>query len=194
MVRGLATVAILTLAIALVGATALAAPQRVDRPTVLPETDLLGPNGTCETAFDLSGAFSFDTDTCDDLNDYDLGPSNSCTGYPTSGPDEVYEICLPPGGTVSLTFEELQYDGSVYLVTDCNDLPGSCVAGDDCYPTPCTASITYTNLTVENNVYWLMVDGFGGECGLGHLEGMAGQCDVTPVEPASWGAIKALHR
>jgi hypothetical protein len=176
-----------------VAASAFAAPQRVERPAIQ-TGDALGPNDTCETAFDLAGAFGFDTDTCDDADDYDLLAGNTCTGYSSSGADEVYKICLPPGGTVDLTFEELQYDASIYLVTDCNDLPASCVVGDDCYPNPCTDYISYVNPNPENTVYYLIVDGFGGACGIGHLEGMADACDVTPVEPTTWGHIKGLHR
>lgn len=191
MVRGLATALVMALAIALIGAAAFAAPGRVDRPAVV--TSALGPNDTCETAFDLNGAFDFDTDTCDDVDDYDLGAGNACTGYSSSGADEVYEICLPPGGTVSLTYDEIDYDGSIYLVTDCSDLPASCVAGDDCYPNPCTDFIDYTNTNATNVTYWLIVDGFGGGCGLGHLSGMTDVCMTSPVEPTTWGHIKSSY-
>ena len=193
MLRGLATALILTLAIALVGAAAFAAPQRVDRPVVVESSSLLGPNDTCATAFELTGAFDFDTETCDDANDYDP-LSGGCTGYSAGGPDEVYRICLPPGGTIDLTFEELQYDASIYLVTDCADPAGTCVAGDDCYPWPCTDFINYTNPNPTNTTYYLIVDGFGTACGLAHLSGMTDVCDVTPVEPTTWGKIKGSYK
>ncbi len=100
---------------------------------------------------------------------------------------------LQPGGTIDVAYEEIDYDGSIYLVTDCNDAPGTCVAGDDCYPNPCTDLINYTNTTGGNVEYWLIVDGFTG-FGLGHLSGMTGVCLTSPVEPTTWGHIKSLHK
>ncbi len=159
-----------------------------------PNGNVAGPNDTCDGASPLMGAFDMFTDTCDDANDYELLAGNACTGYSSAGLDETYEVCLPAGASIDLEFEELDHDGSIYLVSDCADVVGSCVAGDDCFPDPCSDFISYTNLGVTPVTLYLIVDGFGaGTCGMGHLFGSAPMCNITAVGEKTWGEIKAIY-
>jgi len=194
MAMKIATALLLTGALALMATAGFASEER-DVVGQTPYGTAAGPNDQCAGAIPLAGAFDFTTDTCDDTNDYDPLAGNSCTGFSAAGLDETYSVCLPPGGTIDLTFDEIDYDASIYLVTDCGNIVGTCVAGDDCFPEPCTDFITYTNTGIDAANYWLIVDGFGtSNCGHGQLTGVTDVCNATAVETATWGAIKALHR
>jgi hypothetical protein len=65
-------------------------------------------------------------------NDYDPAvPGPSCTGFPAPGQDAVFAMQL--GCTMGLLVDMApdNFDGALYIVTDCSDIPGSCVAGSD---------------------------------------------------------------
>lgn len=194
MAMRIANALLLTVALTLVATAGFASE---DRPVVgqTPYPIASGPNDQCSGAVPLGGAFDIPTDTCDDTNDYDVLAGNACTGFSSAGLDETYSVCLPPGGTIDLAWDEIDHDGSIYLVTDCGDVAGTCVAGDDCFPEPCTDFITYTNTDATATNYWLIVDAFGTDnCGNGRLTGATDVCGATAVEAATWGVIKNLHR
>src|SRR5690606_37613693 len=68
------------------------------------------------------------------VNDYDPegDDGESCTdGYPAAGPDVAYTIDLLAGQTLSVTLADGSSDESIYIVTDCADPVGTCVAGED---------------------------------------------------------------
>jgi hypothetical protein len=158
-------------------------------------TDCSGPveNENCGSCAPLAcGAIDMTVDTRSTNNDYDPGAGNSCTGYSASGGDLVWCVCIPAnGGTIDLSVEEVDYDASVYLVTDCADPVGSCLSGSDCYPWPCFNSIFYTNGSGADINAYLIIDGFGGGAGTTHVTGTLDCCGGTPTEETSWGSVKA---
>jgi len=110
-------------------------------------------NDVCEGATCLPlGEFSIDGATTGYVNDYN--PETSpCTGWRATGGDLVYKLALAPGGTFSVLMNA-NYDDSIYLVTDCADVIGSCVAGSDLYPSG--SNFSYTNPNTYAEMYYLM--------------------------------------
>ncbi|MBK8231661.1 MAG: hypothetical protein IPK72_13995 [Candidatus Eisenbacteria bacterium] len=160
-------------------------------------TDCAGPvdNETCDSADPLGcGSISLSTNTNGTTDNYNPGAGNSCTGFSASGGDLVWSVCIPGnGGSVNLTFDEIDYDASIYLVTDCTNLVGTCLDGDDCFPFPCTDVISYTNVGGTDVNAYLIVDGFGGETGNGSLTGSVDCCGPTAVERTTFGGVKAKY-
>lgn len=158
------------------------------------------PNEHCDGAQTLAcGAVDVQTNTAGARNNYALTEAG-CTGADSDGPDIVYRVVIPNGESVQLQFEEQTYDASVYLVTDCSDIQGSCLTGEDCFPFPCTDHVNYTNNTGSTLEAFLIVDGFNPtDAGLGRLTGTvpcAGACCIgtgcevsSPVECAARGGV-----
>lgn len=149
-------------------------------------------NETCDTALPLDcGNVALTTDTSGSTDNYNPGAGNSCTGFSASGGDLVWSLCIPDGGSANFVFGEVDYDASVYMVTDCTNLVGTCLDGDDCFPFPCNDLISYTNTSGNNINAYLIIDGFGGETGHGSLTGSLDCCGAVAVEPATFGQVKA---
>jgi hypothetical protein len=127
--------------------------------------------------------------------DYDPGLF-SCTEVAQDGPDVVYAVSLGEGGILMAALvPDEAFDASMYLVTDCSDVPGTCVAGSDGFFEGEAESIMYTSQL--GGLYYLIVDGVSG---FGNVPGpfvlaIDGDC-VPPsaVAPASWGSIKGMFR
>ena len=149
-------------------------------------------NDTCENAIGIGhGAFSIDGDSTEANDDYDAGASG-CTGYASLGHDVVYTIGLAAGESfeVTMTTYGEGFDDSIYLVTDCSDPAGSCVAGADEYPDGSTFSYT---APVDQQLY-LIVDAYGSSgFGAFNISGTNGGNAVAD-EPASWGMVKDMYR
>ncbi len=146
-------------------------------------------NNTCDGALPLpNGDFTLNTDTSipGTTNDYDPG-SGGCTGYGATGADLVWFTHLDVGQTLTALMNA-DYDDSIYLITDCADPIGSCVAGDDQYPSG--SSFTYT--ATAAGTYYLIIDGYSG-AGTATITG-TNEGNVTAVDDASWSCIKALYR
>ncbi len=146
---------------------------------------------TCETAVALPcGAFNVTGTTVGSANNYDP-LSGGCTGYSATGPDVVYYTDLAVGGVFSVTMSTGGvWDDSIYLVTDCANVAGSCVAGDDQYPDMST--FTYTATTAGR--YYLIVDGYGGASGSYTITGTNPCGPPVATEPTTWGTLKGLYR
>jgi len=147
---------------------------------VLPPED----GETCDIAIPLTdGIFAFDVDLCLYNNDYSTS-YGGCTGWSANGPEAVYIVELAPGGIIEVC-EDGGFDLAIYLVTDCDDIDGSCVAGDDSGNPEC---ISYTS--AAGGTFYLMVDAYSG-CG---LVSVAGEI-VNPVgtESSDWSTVKALY-
>jgi hypothetical protein len=141
------------------------------------------PNDTCDGAIDLTTMPTvFEVDLCEFSNDYSP-ESGGCTGYTANGADAVYMIDLVAGNNLFVSIDG-SADLALYLVTDCSDVNGSCVIGDD------SGNPEEINYTAEaDGTYYLMVDAYSG-CGL---------VTVTlelPVatESQSWTDVKGLYR
>jgi len=139
-------------------------------------------NPVCELAVDLQdqGLASFPVYTCGALADYN--PTNGCTGYQAAGEDAVWKIHLTAGRTFSVTLTDEDYDASIYLLTDCEDM-NSCVAGGD-------DPETFSYQTTAEGWYYLIIDGYqSGGCGNAIVTIDA----PVPTTTASWGAVKQCY-
>ena len=120
---------------------------------------------------------------------YDPGePWPSCTGSHEWGPDVVYRFDLFRGDALSVTLIPFRTDAGIYLVTDCADVHGSCVAGADMalYAQP-----EYLNYTVQaTGAYFLIIDGYyqyaAGEFQLDYQM----VCSTTDVPETSASSVR----
>jgi len=146
-------------------------------------------NDTCDGAIDVAslGELYVELDLCLYTNQYDPG-SDGCTGYPATGPEAVYMVTLQPGQTFFASANPVDgfIDLAVYLVTDCADVAGSCVAGDD---SGNPEEISY--LSEDGGTYYLMIDTYSS-CGSG-LVGVTFD-GVVASEASSFSEIKAMFR
>lgn len=95
-------------------------------------------------------------------NNYDPG-SSGCTGYAAAGKDAVYVLNLQQYDVVNFSYTQLSADASFYLVTDCSNVTGSCVAGADDTVTGQAEVITYT--VTNPGTYYLILDCYGTNTG-----------------------------
>ncbi|MBN1826239.1 MAG: hypothetical protein JW958_08230 [Candidatus Eisenbacteria bacterium] len=148
---------------------------------------------TCAFPLDLcayaGGDFEIPYSTLLAEDDYstDFG---GCTGYTAHGGDIVYSVTLDPGGLIDVT-QTGDYDMVLYLVTDCEDVVGSCVAGSDNCCSGIIETVTYTS--EFGGTYYLIVDGYTGE-GSGSLVGTVTGCAGVASENESWGGVKNRFR
>jgi hypothetical protein len=85
----------------------------------------------CATATEIpfgGGNFSGDLDLYQ--NDYDPGASG-CTGVAESGKDGVYVAFFGCSEGLEFWLSPVGFDAAIYVVTDCNDIAGTCIAGAD---------------------------------------------------------------
>jgi hypothetical protein len=90
------------------------------------------PTGdTCASAVHVEGPWANgDLGPC--TNDYDPAvPGPSCTGLAAPGKDFVFQVELNCTTGLSVDLAPSGFDGALYVVTDCADITGSCVAGSD---------------------------------------------------------------
>jgi hypothetical protein len=150
-------------------------------------------NDDCAGAIDLrdQGLTEFEIDLCLYQHFYSPGPSgNDCTGYPATGPEAVYKIYLQEGEPFSacITPSAGFIDLVLYMVTDCADPEGSCVAGDDSGNPECIEF----EAPVEG-WYYMMVDTYT-TCGAGLTTVTVEYEEVVATTHKSWSNIKSLYR
>jgi hypothetical protein len=137
------------------------APSAGGRERVSPGQVLAPPvNDRCEAALLLScGNIMLSGNTDQATNDYTFAdPINSCTGYAADGKDVVYKMNVGPGDSLWVNYRTVT-DGSVYLVTDCSNIDGSCVAGADHVALPGeTEQLRYKFVT--GGEYYLILDSY----------------------------------
>ena len=109
----------------------------------------------------------------------------SCTGFSAAGPDGVYCISMLAGDVVNIDYTSAG-DGSLYIITDCDDPVGSCVAGADDTLGGELESIVGFVAPVDGD-YYVITDNFGA--GGPYTIVVTFDCPVS-VEPSSVGAIK----
>jgi len=94
-----------------------------------------GTGDTCAEAIDLTDGATHPGGTTDsrysgDYSNY-LEPPSSCTnGYGEDGPDVIYYVVASAGDSLYVVLTPYDYDGAVYILSDCSD-PSSCVGGSD---------------------------------------------------------------
>ncbi|MBX3396098.1 MAG: hypothetical protein KF841_12100 [Phycisphaerae bacterium] len=122
------------------------------------------PNPTCETAIAIDcDTFFLSGSNIGAGNNYDPTAAG-CTGYAATGPDVVYSF-TPTADTVmtvTMTPTAVSFDGSMYVVTDCFDILGTCVAGSDNFPA-LVEQVTFAATT--GITYYIIVDAFSGTGG-----------------------------
>ena len=143
------------------GETDLTLGYDVDFNVNAPPTTLDGTTGdTCAVAtpVNMNGAYIIDTSLY--TNTYTpSGAVTSCTNFSANGADAVFSVTLNAGQTLTATLRGTA-DTSLYLISDCADANGSCLAGDDNGGTSNPEVITYTNATAMTETYFLVADLF----------------------------------
>jgi len=165
-----------------------------------PEPPQPPPNDDCAGAiaagYVLAGdsvAVEFTLDGNNNLAtaDYPLASGGSCTGYSHSGRDVVWVVDLEEGEALDATMTTVGgWDDTIFLITDCADPQGTCVAGDNQIPDGST--IHYVHTDPLPGRYFLIVSAYAEGVGSFRVEGA-----ISPpvaVAPATWGRIKSRYR
>ncbi len=138
-----------------------AAPVVIDAPLPIDAGTVVGSTDTCAQPPDITTAAMAATgvtltgSTAGFANDIAM-PNNTCTGYPTAGPDAIYALDLPAGRTITATAAG-SWDIALMLVTPCSTTP-TCLRGDDNGLSGVTESVTYAT-PAAGRVY-VVVDGY----------------------------------
>ncbi len=179
-------------AVTLASSPAWAGPLLAARPWVSqraasgPTNTTLAPsNDTCAGAIVIPcGTFNLSGDTSTATNDYTF-PSDdaSCTGFIENGRDVVYKINAMAGDSIWVDFSSASTDGAIYIVTDCNNVSGSCVVGEDSTNVGELESLRYKFTAA--GTYYMIFDSFGND--VGGTWSATGQliCVVQPPPPSN---------
>lgn len=115
------------------------------------------PNNRCEDSAPVGcGEFSWSGTTAFATNDYFFPVDSSCTGYPADGRDIAYRFDALQGDSLRVTYRSVSQDGTLYIVTDCSNLYGSCLVGRDL-----TVTSEFETLSVifpTTGTYYLILD------------------------------------
>jgi hypothetical protein len=123
--------------------------------------------------------------------DYPLDGPTSCTQSSHSGRDLVWVVDLPAAHAITATMTTAGgWDDTLFLMSDCADPAGTCVAGNRSIPDGST--ITFLNSGPATARYFLVASGYAAGEGEFTVEG--GITQETAVESNSWGEIKARYR
>jgi hypothetical protein len=149
-------------------------------------------NDTCDMAvangyFIVPGPIALSGDNTLANADYPL-TTNTCTGYTASGRDVVWVVDMTDGMQITVTMN-CGFDDSIYLIYDCDDPTGSCVAGDDQYPSGSTFTYTHVGAAMR---YFLIVSAYSSGVGTFTVDGTL--TGGIAVESQTWGTVKALYR
>jgi hypothetical protein len=117
------------------------------------------PGDTCGSAIaiDFGSEWTFAGDLAPCANDYDPGvPGPSCTGSVAPGKDLVLAIYVSCGQFVTVDCAPIGFDGAIYIVTDCSDVTGSCLAGSDAHGVGGSEYVSLFSST--SRTYYIIVD------------------------------------
>lgn len=124
-------------------------------------------------------------------NDYALSLPQSCTGYSHGGKDVVWKVLLPAQRQLTATMTTVgNWDDTLFVIEDCGDAEGSCVAGDRGFPDGATVALQ--NGTGATKTVWLVASGYANAAGEFTLDGSIGP--PTGVTPSTWGRVKSAYR
>jgi len=149
-------------------------------------------NDTCAMAiangyFITPGPIALSGDNTLANADYPLTTS-ACTGYTARGRDVVWVVDMTDGMQISVTMN-CNFDDSIYLIYDCDDPTGSCVAGDDQYPSGSTFTYTHVGAPLR---YYLIVSAYSTGVGPFTVDGTL--TGGIAVASETWGMVKSLYR
>ena len=115
-------------------------------------------------------------------NDY--SPLNDCTGYSAEGNDVVYYMDLEEGDVLDLTYTQLVWDTSFYILTDCADM-NSCVVGADGTYSGEPEHIDYVVPTTGR--YYLILDAWSTDQGGDWVLDYIITCPTPPIGACCYG-------
>ena len=90
--------------------------------------------------------------------DYNPGYGGCPGSGSASGKDVAYVITLAAGEEVTATMNPPTFDAVLYLVTDCDDAAGTCLAGSDACCTGALEEIVYCS--TEGGTYYIIADAY----------------------------------
>ena len=123
------------------------------------------PTGqTCEGAMPVGPLpFAHDGDTTDATDDYTYA-AGACPGaqggWGLGGPDHAFRFDAPADGAYRFHVTG-EFGPTVYLVTDCGDVNGTCLAGEEAH----AAAVEVQALLTAGAVVYAIVDGWAGGSG-----------------------------
>ncbi len=124
--------------------------------------------------------------------DYGLPDAGaSCTGATCAGKDLVWRVRIPPGHQVLATMDTAgNWDDTLFLVEDCADPVGTCVAGDRQIPDGST--VQWDNPDAGERVLWMIASAWAA--GTGEFSVSGSIEPSTSIQPETWGRLKARYR
>lgn len=152
-------------------------------------------NDDCATAVKVPcGVNNYSGSTELAVDDYtpslNVSDTLSCTGFYALGGDVVYELNLTGTETVDISYTNAA-DASLYIITDCNDPIGSCVAGAD---NTFTGQAEVINGFSGTGTFYIILDTFSGFTPGGtYTADITVNCP-TATEETSWSDVKDLFR
>ena len=121
------------------------------------------PNDQCAGAINVPcGAIDLSGTTATACPNYSPG-EKGCTGFPADGRDVVYKLTVIAGDSLYIDYAQSATDASIYLVTDCSDPAGTCVAGED--GTLVGEHETLSYKFTSPGTYYLVLDSFSAGSG-----------------------------
>ena len=122
---------------------------------------------TCEDAIAVGALpWSYSGDTTDYAADYSYAPGEcpgESSGWGGASPDVAFAFTPETTGSYIVSLTGTDFDSNLYVVTDCGDISGSCLAADEDICSDCTESLTL-GLTGGATVY-IIADGYGNFAG-----------------------------
>jgi len=118
----------------------------------------------------------------------------SCTGSYAPGRDVFFRIEVAAAGEaieVDYQVTPASADAAIYLVTDCDNVLGTCLAGQDAASGTPTERLVYT--FPQAGTYYLVLDAFRRAGGAWTLAGLR-SCNSTPTRKMTWGRLKTVYR
>ncbi len=104
---------------------------------------------------------------------YSPGSNSSCMQYSEDGAEIVYKITLPANTTVQISMTpSSDYDVALYVITSCGDVTAenSCVAGADEALEGGEETLTITNNSSQEQVYYVVADTYGDSSSCGSFD------------------------
>jgi hypothetical protein len=117
-------------------------------------------NDTCTAAEAITLSGGSASISGDSRSATDTVTKKVCTGYIfDAGPEVFYSLTLNAGDTVDITLDGIDFNESLYLFTDCNDVAGTIVASSN---ESSPEEITYEVPAGAGGTYYIGVDACGG--------------------------------
>ncbi|MCK4546469.1 MAG: PPC domain-containing protein [Candidatus Eisenbacteria sp.] len=115
-------------------------------------------NDTCDGAIEVFYGDEISGDLTNATNNYDPG-SAGCTGYAAAGKDVTYVIDVAAGEKLAIKMAPQGFDASLYVVTDCDDVAGTCIVGSDNCCTGADEVVVFSS--AGGGTYYIICDACG---------------------------------